>query len=56
MQSLIYKFVQNGSFNGGSDAAREGALDGGLNVALDVLLDGALKYEYVSAVEGVLDD
>ena len=35
MQSLIYKFVQNGSFNGGPDAALEGALDGGPNVALE---------------------
>ena len=35
MKSLIYKFVQNGSFNGGPDAALEGALDGGLNVALE---------------------
>ena len=35
MQSLIYKFVQNGSFNGGPDAALKGALDGELNVALE---------------------
>ena len=35
MQSVIYKFVQNGSFNGGSDAALQGALDGGLNVTLE---------------------
>ena len=35
MQSLIYKFVQNVSFNGGPDAALELALDGGLNVALE---------------------
>ena len=35
MQSLIYKSVQNGLFNGEPDAALEGALDGGLNVALE---------------------
>ena len=34
MQSLIHKFVQNSSFNGGPDAALEGALDDGLNVTL----------------------
>ena len=34
IRSLIYKFVQNGSFNGGPDAAIEGALDDGPNVAL----------------------
>ena len=35
MQSLIYKFVKNGSFNGGLDAALEGGLYGRLNVALE---------------------
>ena len=35
MQSLIYKFVQNGLFKDGPDAALEDALDGGLNVALE---------------------
>ena len=31
MQSLIYKFVKNGLFNGGPDSALEGLLYGGLN-------------------------
>ena len=35
MQSLMYKSVHNGSFNGGPAAALEGALDRGLNVALE---------------------
>ena len=35
MQSLIHKRVQNGSSNGGPDAALKGALDGGVNVALE---------------------
>ena len=34
-QSLIYKFVKNGSFNGGPDPALEVALDDELNVALE---------------------
>ena len=44
MQSLIYKFEQNVSFNGGPDAALESALDGGL------------KCEHGSAVEGAADN
>ena len=35
IQSLIYRFVQNGSFNGGSDATLEGTLNSGVNVAFD---------------------
>ena len=35
MQSLIQKCLQNGSYNGGSDAALEGTIDDGLNVELD---------------------
>ena len=35
MQWLMRKCVQNGSCNGGPDAALEGALDGELNVALE---------------------
>ena len=31
----MHKFVQNGSFNGGTDAALAGALDGGLNVGFE---------------------
>ena len=34
MQSLIFMFLQNGSFKGGPNAALEGAVDVGLNVHL----------------------
>ena len=35
MQSLMNKWVRNGSSNGRSDASLEGALDGGLNVGFE---------------------
>ena len=39
----MHKCVQNGSSNGGPDAALEGALDGGRNVRFERALEFSLK-------------
>ena len=57
MKSLINKFVQNGSFNGGPDAALESALDSGRDTIEFTLktIEDVQEGEKKDAIDVLLD-